>query len=129
MRKKRGDSTIKEQQLKYNNMVNWLILICGSYSDRMTSECRELNEMTGAKRHGLWEKKSLLECWRRKRKCLPLQMVDFVCVLSLFSIFLIGLIFQHLHSFSSTRLILTRLSDRVQLADLVLRKQINNRLD
>ncbi|KAF3840795.1 hypothetical protein F7725_006657 [Dissostichus mawsoni] len=31
-----------------------------------------------------------------------------------------GLIFEHLHSFSSTRLILTGLSHRVQLADLVL---------
>ena len=60
---------------------------------------------------------------QRTHDCLPLQMVDFVCVLSLLSFFLVRLIFKHLHSFASTRLILTGLGHRVQLADLVLEKK------
>lgn len=62
-------------------------------------------------------------CPQRTHDCLPLQMVDFVCVLSLLSFFLVRLIFKHLHSFASTCLILTGLSHRVQLADLVLEKK------
>lgn len=50
-------------------------------------------------------------------------MVNLVRVLSLLPIFLVGLVFEHLHSFSSARLILTGLSYRVQLANLVLKTQ------
>lgn len=53
-------------------------------------------------------------------RCSPLQMVDFVCVLPLLSILLIGFVLQHLHPLTSTRLILTGFSHRVQLANLVL---------
>ena len=51
---------------------------------------------------------------------LPLQVVDFVCVLSLLSVLLVGFILQDLHPLPSTRLILASLSHRVQLAHLVL---------
>lgn len=50
-------------------------------------------------------------------------MVDFVCVLSLLAVLLVGLVFQHLHSFSAARLVLAGLCHRVQLAHLVLGPQ------
>lgn len=58
------------------------------------------------------------------RSCLPLQVVDLVGVLSLLSIIvLIGLVDQHLHAFSSTRLILAGLCYCIQLTHLVLEGQ------
>ena len=51
---------------------------------------------------------------------LPLQVIDFVCVLSLLSVLFVGFILQDLHPLPSTRLILTGLGHRVQLAHLVL---------
>lgn len=53
-------------------------------------------------------------------KLSPLQVVDFVCVLSLLAVLLVGLILQHLHSLSTARLVLAGLGHRVQLAHLVL---------
>ena len=50
----------------------------------------------------------------------PVQVIYLVGVLALLSVLLIGFILQHLHPFSSTRLILTGLSHRVQLPHLVL---------
>lgn len=52
---------------------------------------------------------------------LPLQMVNFVCVLALLSILFVWLILEDLHPLPSTRLILTGLRYRVQLTHLVLK--------
>lgn len=56
-------------------------------------------------------------------KVSPLQVVDFVRVLSLLAVLLVGLIFQHLHSFPAARLVLAGLGHRVELAHLVLEEQ------
>lgn len=59
----------------------------------------------------------------RSVRCSPLQVVHLVGVLSLLSILLVRLIDQHLHAFAATRLILTGLCHRIQLAHLVLEEQ------
>lgn len=52
--------------------------------------------------------------------CIPLEVVDLVCVLSLLSLFLIGFIGQHLDALPSSGLILTGFCHGIQLADLIL---------
>lgn len=53
-------------------------------------------------------------------------MVDFVRVLSLLSLILVGFIYQHLDALSSPRLILTGLRYSEQLTDLVLQPREKN---
>ena len=50
-------------------------------------------------------------------------MVDFVCVLSLLALLLVGFVDQHLDAFPPARLILAGLSYRVQLTHLILATQ------
>lgn len=54
---------------------------------------------------------------------LPLQVVNFVGVLSLLSILLIRFILQDFDSFSTTSFILTRFCNRVKLSNLILEFQ------
>lgn len=54
---------------------------------------------------------------------LPLQVVDFVCVLSLLAIVFVRFILQDFDSFSTTSFILTRFCNRVKLSNLILKFQ------
>lgn len=59
---------------------------------------------------------------RLRGEGLPFQVIDFVCVLALFPVFLIGLVLEDLYTLPSSGLILTGLRYRVQLTHLVLRE-------
>lgn len=54
---------------------------------------------------------------------IPLQVVDLVCVLAFLAVLLIGLVHQHLHTFTTTRFIFAGLSHRIQLPYLILKEQ------
>ena len=55
-----------------------------------------------------------------KSTCVPVYVVDFVSVLALLPFFLVRFIPEDFDPLSSSRVVLTGLGNRVQLADLVL---------